>query len=306
VNDEVPADGARRSALVAVQKLGARIVGRDPYRADDVLRLEQVAEELDISRAMAREVLQILSAKGLVTLQPRVGATVRPLESWNLFDPQVIKWRLEVAPRFQMRSLTELRAAIEPRAAYLAASRASADVCRDLVSLVLRFVELGLDEKTFRSRSAAGERHRREYGRVDGEFHEVLLRGSQNELFYGLAHPIRTALDHRIQQEWDENEVLPGTSDAAVGERTPFPSVPQPAALWFHFGLAYAIDQGRPKAAETFSRAIMAEILEGPLADAELRRALGQAVRQISPSGLRPVHVQPFQTTVLAISSDER
>jgi DNA-binding FadR family transcriptional regulator len=69
-----------------------------------------------MSRAMAREALQVLHQKRLVRLQPRVEATVRPVEQWDVFDAAVIGWRLEVAPRFQMRSLTEMRQAIEPGA----------------------------------------------------------------------------------------------------------------------------------------------------------------------------------------------
>jgi DNA-binding FadR family transcriptional regulator len=50
--------------------------------------------KLGISRAMAREVLQILHQKRLVALQPRVGASVLPVEQWDVFDPDVVEWRL--------------------------------------------------------------------------------------------------------------------------------------------------------------------------------------------------------------------
>ena len=49
-----------------------------------------------------------------------------------MLDPDVIQQGLDVTPWSQMRSLTELRRAMGPPAAFLAAQRASADVCRDL------------------------------------------------------------------------------------------------------------------------------------------------------------------------------
>src|SRR5689334_20877653 len=106
------------STRAKVVELGDAIVsGRPRYRAGEVLTLDAVGRELKISRSMARDVLAALHAKRLVGVKPRVGATVRPVEEWDLYDPDVIAWRLRSAPRFQMRSLTELRRAIEPQAA---------------------------------------------------------------------------------------------------------------------------------------------------------------------------------------------
>src|ERR1700688_3400068 len=94
----------RGSTRVTVDRLGRLIVLSQPgYRPGQVVSLEMVARETGVSRAMAREVLQVLHQKRLVGLQPRVGATVRPVEQWDVFDPDVIEWRLHVAPRFQMR-----------------------------------------------------------------------------------------------------------------------------------------------------------------------------------------------------------
>ena len=43
---------------------------------------------------------------------------IRPASDWNVFDPQVIRWRLASAGRLaQLRSITELRTAVEPQAA---------------------------------------------------------------------------------------------------------------------------------------------------------------------------------------------
>jgi DNA-binding FadR family transcriptional regulator len=252
--DLTAAGRARGSTSASIDHFGRLIVtGRPGYRPGQVISLEMVSEEAGVSRAMAREVLQVLHQKRLVGLQPRVGATVRPVEQWDVFDPDVINWRLEIAPRFQMRSLTEMRQAIEPSAAFLAAERASADVCRDLVSLSLQLQELGGD-KGFGRDDQEGERVREAYRDADAQFHRALLKGSQNEMFSALADPVEQALNYRIQRE------LEGSRGRGSGGNKLFPRKPEPLALWLHRGLAAAVEQGHPSAAEAFSRAILVEV----------------------------------------------
>lgn len=256
---------ARGSTRTAVDQLGRLIVTSRPgYRPGQAISLEMAQEEANVNRALAREVLQILHQKRLIQLRPRVGATVLPIELWDVFDPDVIKWRLTVTPRSQMSSLTEVRQAVEPVAASLAAMRASADVKRDLVTLSQQLQEHGRDNR-FKEVSEAGDACRDGYLAVDAEFHRALLKGSQNEMFYAMADPVREALEYRIKQDWAG---VPGAGAGPrprAGEVTPFPREPMPLALWLHRGLAAAIEQGLPSAAEAFSRAILFEIRVGPL-----------------------------------------
>ena len=290
---------ARGSTIATVARLGRLIVAGQPsYRPGQVVSLEAVTKETGVSRAMAREALQVLHQKRLVRLQPRVGATVRPVEQWDVFDAAVIGWRLEVAPRFQMRSLTEMRQAIEPGAAYLAAQRAPAGVCRDLVSLSQQLRELGMD-KTFEDTGGAGEDHRETYRKVDEEFHEALLKGSQNEMFYALADPVKTALGYRIKQDW-EGAAGPRGARSGVGGNRRFPRRPEPMSLWFHHGLAYAVEQGQPEAAETFSRAILAEIRSDPLPGL-LCVALERALGLLDPSGMNQKDWERFEKAVSTV-----
>ena len=257
-------DAKRRSygsTRPSVDQLGRLIVTSPPgYRPGQVISLEMVSGKAGVSRAMAREILQVLHQKRLVRLQPRVGATVRPVEQWDVFDRDVIEWRLGVAPGFQMRSLTEVRQAIEPMAAFLAAERASADVCRDLVSLSQQLQDLGRDPKF--EKKDGGRGCRESYRAVDVEFHHALLKGSQNEMLYALADPVvANALNYRIEQDLEGAH----RGSSGTGEIKPFPRRPSPLALWLHRGLAAAVEQGHPVAAETFSRAILFELRTDPL-----------------------------------------
>jgi hypothetical protein len=64
----------------------------------------------------------MLTGKGLLTARPRKGTTVRPASQWNLFDPDVLRWLLERKFSLELlRHFSELRFAIEPAAAALAA-----------------------------------------------------------------------------------------------------------------------------------------------------------------------------------------
>ncbi|RBL85990.1 GntR family transcriptional regulator, partial [Streptomyces cavourensis] len=75
-----------------------------------VLRTDELAQRFDVSRTVVREVVRVLESMHLVESRRRVGVTVRPTETWNVYDPRVIRWRLAGADRpRQLRSLTVLR-----------------------------------------------------------------------------------------------------------------------------------------------------------------------------------------------------
>ena len=81
---------------------------------------------LRASRTVLREAIKVLAAKGLVESRPKTGTRVRPPESWNLLDPDVLAWQQEGTPQpVFLRKLTEVRLIIEPAAAERAALRAA-------------------------------------------------------------------------------------------------------------------------------------------------------------------------------------
>ncbi len=101
------------------------IAGRYPEGA----RLPGDAEltaQFGVSRPVLRESVKTLVAKGLLTTKARVGTVVRERGSWNMFDADVLAWHLDVGiDRRFLSDLAEIRLAIEPRAAALAATRRS-------------------------------------------------------------------------------------------------------------------------------------------------------------------------------------
>jgi DNA-binding FadR family transcriptional regulator len=160
-----PAQGLHTHVLDA---LGLEIAAGDcpPGR---VLRTDELAQRFDVSRTVVREVVRVLESMHLVESRRRVGVTVQPTEAWNVYDPQVIRWRLAGADRpRQLRSLTVLRSAIEPVAARLAAGNATPGQCAELTECALGMVA------TSRGHQLEG------YLRHDIAFHRIVLKASGN------------------------------------------------------------------------------------------------------------------------------
>src|SRR3954469_2207722 len=117
-----------------LETLGPAITAGD-YPPGSVLRTDELAQRFDVSRSVMREAVRVLESMHLVESRRRVGVTVRPKAEWNVYDPQVIRWRLAGADRpHQLRSLTVLRSAIEPVAAGPAAKHATAGQCAELTA----------------------------------------------------------------------------------------------------------------------------------------------------------------------------
>lgn len=77
-----------------------------------------------VSRPVLRESVKTLVAKGLLTTKARVGTVVRERAAWNMFDSDLLAWHLQAGiDRRFLDDLAEIRLAVEPRAAALAAER---------------------------------------------------------------------------------------------------------------------------------------------------------------------------------------
>jgi DNA-binding FadR family transcriptional regulator len=124
----IPARRAHSNHAEVARTIGIDIIaGRYPEGA----KLPGDAELtllFGVSRPVLRESVKTLVAKGLLSTKARVGTVVRERASWNMFDPDVLAWHLDagIDKRF-LRDLAEIRLAVEPRAASLAAERRSMD-----------------------------------------------------------------------------------------------------------------------------------------------------------------------------------
>jgi DNA-binding FadR family transcriptional regulator len=77
-----------------------------------------------VAAGVARE-RQDAGGQGLLTTKARVGTVVRERGAWNMFDADVLAWHLDAGiDRRFLNDLAEIRLAVEPRAAALAAGGA--------------------------------------------------------------------------------------------------------------------------------------------------------------------------------------
>ncbi len=182
-----------------------------------------------MSRSVVREAVRVLESMGLVAARRRVGITVLPPARWNPFDLDIIRWRLAGPDRLRhLQSLSELRSAIEPLAARLAATHASPEQCGALTSAVIGM------SATSRSANAVA------YLTHDSEFHRTLLEASGNPMLTGLADVVV--------------EVLAGRTRHAL-----MPSTADPEAIRLHGVVASCVQGGDGPGAELAMREIVAE-----------------------------------------------
>lgn len=125
-----PAGALARTSLHdrIVAEIGRRIV-RGDYGPDGVLPIEgNLATELGVSRNALREAVKVLTSKGMIEVRPKTGTRIRGLADWNLLDPDILAWHAESDLRLTRAfELVEFRLVVEPKAAYLAALRATDD-----------------------------------------------------------------------------------------------------------------------------------------------------------------------------------
>ncbi|KKE99334.1 GntR family transcriptional regulator [Mycolicibacterium obuense] len=199
------------------------------HAAGDVVTLDGVCARYRVSRSVAREAIRVLESMGMVASRRRVGITIQPATAWNVFDPRLIRWRLDSDDRArQLASLSELRRGFEPAAAALAAHRADPHQCRIMAAAVSDMVMHG--------RSGDLE----SYLLADKVFHRTLLEASGNEMFRALYDVVA--------------EVLAGRTHHGM-----MPATPNPAAIALHDEVARAVRLGDTDVAEKAMRAIIDE-----------------------------------------------
>jgi DNA-binding FadR family transcriptional regulator len=203
--------------------------------AGTVMNSDDLEQSQRVSRSVIREAVRVLASIGLVESVKRVGIRVLPQSRWNAYDPTLIRWRLLGPGKGeQLRSLSELRAAVEPMAAELAAQHAPGSLSAEILNLAARMRTVGRsgDLPLFLE--------------LDIRFHSLVLHGSGNEMFATLDEPIAA--------------VLSGRTDLGL-----MPTHPHETALQWHVDVADAIQGGHPAKA----RASMELIMRRTIAEVE-------------------------------------
>jgi len=187
-----------------------------------------LSKQHGVSRSVTREAVKMLTAKGLLSARPRQGTIIEPASSWNLFDPDVLRWLLDRKFSIELlRNFSELRSAIEPSAAALAATAAD--------PAGLQLIRAGFE------RMKAAEAGEDDALEADIAFHLAILRASANPFFAQFRDVVATALRTSIRFT---NRIQGRTAD-----------------LKAHRAVMVAIEGRKPEAARKAMGKIIAEVM---------------------------------------------
>src|SRR3954462_4372984 len=161
-------------------RVGLSIVRGDIGAGETLPSEMQICEMMDVSRTVVREAIRTLTGKGLVEARPKSGTRVRPPEQWNQLDPDVLRWRLETTEMDSyLNKLFQLRCAVEPAAAALAATAAGeADIAR---------IRAGYE-------GMAAAKVNEAFVVADIAFHQAIYFATRNEFFWPIAQMFDIAL----------------------------------------------------------------------------------------------------------------
>ena len=169
-----------------VESIGYRIIDGTYPPGHRFANQDTLSAELGVSRTVVREALGLLRDKGLIESRPKAGTIVAEGRSWDLLDPDVLRW--SIASRFAPTTLShvaEVRRIIEPAAASLAARRRSDEAAEEIVRL-------------YGAMSDVVDDYAR-YIEADLAFHDAVFRAAANPVLARMAEMIRVALEESRQ-----------------------------------------------------------------------------------------------------------
>lgn len=182
-------DSHRNITYTLTHQIGAAII-RGSYSADKIFPTEaELSSEFNISRTVTREAIKMLTAKGLLVSRPRRGISVMPVERWNMFDPDVLAWTLNVRPALNLlKEFTQLRITVEPEAARLAAENCNENGKMEAIRFALQKIEY---------RNSLPNVN--EFLLADVDFHTAILSASNNSYFLQMSQFVKIAMRANIE-----------------------------------------------------------------------------------------------------------
>lgn len=140
-----------------------------------------LGNEFGVSRTALREAIKVLSAKGLLEARRKTGTRVRSAEDWNMLDPEILTWLFSGREIPQgLDDLIEVRRAIEPAAARIAAKRATSENIAEIEAALTDM------EDAVKDLSASVE--------ADLNFHLAILKSTHNIFMRPFGALIQAAL----------------------------------------------------------------------------------------------------------------
>lgn len=223
LSDATETSGLERGLPAQIAgRIGRRILQGQLKPGDTLPKELDLLAELQVSRTTLREAFAILASNGFIEAKQRIGTRVCSKDRWNTLDSAVMTWHSETGdPGALAQEMFEIRLAVEPMAARLAAQRATPEnIAR--IREALQAMGDGHDNP----------QHAME---ADVDFHLQIIAAAHNRFLMPVASVIRTALIVSVPKTFAKF----GGMDHS---------------LPMHANIARAIEQRKPEAA---SRAVI-------------------------------------------------
>jgi GntR family transcriptional repressor for pyruvate dehydrogenase complex len=163
------------------------IVSGEIAPGDWLPRETDIAEQHDVSRGVAREVIRGLEERGLVTVRHGRGAKVAPPARWEMFDVDVLAAHLAGPGRSKvLREYLECRRLLDIEACAMAAERATPND--------VQAIEDALQAMRQSAERPHGPAAETEFHEADIAFHRAIIDATGNAALSGLVERIHAAL----------------------------------------------------------------------------------------------------------------
>jgi len=183
-----------------VEEIGFRIMNGDIQPGQTLPNEDALCGQFGVSRGVLREATKVLSQKGLIRVRPKTGTLVQKRRDWNLFDADVLIWKLKAGDRLAfLQNVTEVRRIIESEAARYAAERAQRDEIETIRRRYEKLNETLADEVNYDYET---------YLEADMAFHSAILDACHNELLAQIGHTMRQAVQTAREADIRDLRVL--------------------------------------------------------------------------------------------------
>jgi len=182
------------------EEIGLRIIKGEYVPGETLPNEDALCTEFSVSRGVIREAVKVLQKKGLVQPRPKIGTQIQPKTRWNLFDSDVLVWKLKAGQQLEfLEEVTEVRRIIESEAAKLSAERATKEEIIEIQLLFGRLEKTLISDVLFKYEA---------YLEADMELHTAILEASHNELLAQIGRTMRHAVQTARQADIRDFDVL--------------------------------------------------------------------------------------------------
>ncbi|MFN3281935.1 MAG: FadR/GntR family transcriptional regulator [Tabrizicola sp.] len=197
---------ARNFHSYVINEVGRAIVSGEMPVGSSLPGDAEMMDRFGVSRTVLREALKTLEAKGLVEARAKVGTRVLPQSRWNLFDRQILTWKLESGPSAAfLADFRLVRRGLELQAARQAAARREAEH--------VRLLYYWLNQRGVMA-------HQPEpFALAEFEIHRVIAEASGNPFLRAATALLEFGIAHAVQGRLTSDLLAPPEGLAAA--RTP-------------------------------------------------------------------------------------